>query len=101
MGGDLEKDLGVIKTEAASKPWGSLRAPKEGIGAEECQIKYQAPGRSLRLLTPAAEVERVGRRETGSGYFEREASTLTNATEKPCEMKTKKKGPLDLATWRP
>lgn len=39
--------------------------------------------------------------ETGSGYFEREASTLTNATEKPCEMKTKKKGPLDLATWRP
>lgn len=64
MAGDLEKDLGVIKTEAASKPRGSLRAPKEGIGAEECQTKYQAPGRSLRLLTPAAEVERVGRRET-------------------------------------
>lgn len=32
--------------------------------------------------------------ETRSGYFEREASTLTNATEKPCEMKTKKKGTI-------
>lgn len=35
-----------------------------------------------------------GEGETGSGYFEREASTLTNATEKPCEMKTKKKGTI-------
>lgn len=37
MDGDIEKDLGVIKIEAAFKTMGLiLRAPKEETGAKAC-----------------------------------------------------------------